>query len=609
MKNFLLLLLVCLPLFAAAQPHRSCATMEHLEIQMQQDPGLEQRMQQLEQFTQEYIARHGHQRVNGDIITIPTVVHVVYRTSAENIPDAQIFSQMGVLNKDFRRLNTDAGNTRPIFLPVAADTEIEFCLATVDPEGNPTNGITRTKTSKRSFSYINDGVKFNSSGGKDAWPTDQYLNIWVCNLSNSILGYAQFPGGNASTDGVVVWYRAFGSSDDGSFSVLYAPYDKGRTATHEVGHWLNLRHIWGDGGCSVDDFVHDTPLAGNYNSGCNHGANSCNEGTGDLPDMVENYMDYSYDACMNIFTQGQSTRMNSIFNTDPRRNALLSSPGCGTVSTVCNVPGSLNTTNITDNSATLSWASVSGAANYDVQHRQVGAPSWNSANTTATSLNLGGLTTCTDYEWQVRSNCSESSSNYSGSATFSTTGCGGGGGGTCDAPQNVTITPSNGNNVIFSWDAVPAALQYELGTRQVGSSSWNTILTTNTSVVVGGVAPNRTYEYRLRSLCDGTTSAYVTGTFNRNGAISRETGSDLTFHIYPNPADNYLFVSIPYTLEGAMALQIFDITGRTVHTETGFYGSDGIIVIPTLHLQQGMYMVTVSDGTGTLYSERIVLAR
>lgn len=608
MKNLLLALLACLPLFAAAQPHRSCATMDLLEIHMQQDPGLEQRMQQLEQFTQEYIARHEHQRINGNIITIPTVVHVVYRTSAENISNAQILSQMDVLNKDFRRLNADAWKTRSEFQPVAADTEIEFCLATVDPNGNPTNGITRTKTSKRSFSYTNDGVKFNSSGGKDAWPTDQYLNIWVCNLSNSILGYAQFPGNNAATDGVVVWYRAFGSNDDGPFPVLYAPYDKGRTATHEVGHWLNLRHIWGDGGCGVDDLVHDTPLAGTYNSGCNHNANSCNEGPGDLPDMVENYMDYSYDACMNIFTQGQSTRMNSIFSTNPRRQALLSSPGCGSAPPqVCNVPVGQSTASITDNSATLNWSAVSGAISYYVQHRATGAGSWNTANTSATSLNIGSLAGCTDYEWQVRANCSESSGAFSSSATFKTTGCGGGGG-PCDIPQNIIITPSNGNNVNFSWDAVPAALEYELGTRQVGASSWNTMITTNTNATVGGIGPNRTFEYRLRSLCDGNTSEYITGTFNRNGAL-RGISLNEEFKVYPIPADEKLLVEIPYTQDGLLVIQIIDITGKSVYLKTGDQEGSEIHDIPTAHLQQGLYLITVTDGTSLLYKERIVIAR
>ena len=153
--------------------------------------------------------------------------------------------RVDVLNADFRRLNADANNT----WPQAQDSEIEFCLATVDPNGNATTGITRTSTNTTAFG-TNDQVKSNSSGGKDAWDASKYMNMWVCDISGGILGYAQFPGGNPATDGVVIDYQYFGTIGTAS-----ASFDLGRTATHEVGHYLNLRHIWGDGGCSVDDFV------------------------------------------------------------------------------------------------------------------------------------------------------------------------------------------------------------------------------------------------------------------------------------------------------------------------------------------------------------------
>lgn len=248
------------------------------------------------------------------MVTIPVVVHVVYRTAEENISDAQIQSQMQVLNDDFRRLNSDANNT----WSQAADAEIEFCLATVDPNGNPTNGITRTSTTVNGFG-TNDAVKFTSQGGIDAWPRDSYLNFWVCNIGGGILGYAQFPGGAAATDGVVNDYRYTGTNGTAT-----APFNLGRTATHEVGHWLNLRHIWGDGGCGVDDFVADTPESDAPNYGCAAGHTSCGSA-----DMIENYMDYSNDACMNLFTQGQKTRMQALFAPGGFRASLLSSNGCG----------------------------------------------------------------------------------------------------------------------------------------------------------------------------------------------------------------------------------------------------------------------------------------
>ena len=304
---------------------RNCGAMEYLQFQQQQDPNRALKLIEIERHTNEYL--EGNERVDG-VITIPVVVHVVWNTSAENISNAQIQSQIDILNEDFRRLNADASNTPSDFQGVAADIEIEFCLATTDPNGNPTNGITRTQTSVTAFS-TNDAVKFNSSGGKDAWPASDYLNIWVCDISGGILGYAQFPGGSAATDGVVNDYLYFGD-----IGTATAPFDLGRTCTHEVGHWLNLRHIWGDGNCNADDFVSDTPRAGgpNYTGApCSYpGPNSCNEGTGDLPDMFQNYMDYSDDGCMNLFTFGQRTRMRALFDGGGFRASLLSSSGCGT---------------------------------------------------------------------------------------------------------------------------------------------------------------------------------------------------------------------------------------------------------------------------------------
>ena len=291
---------------------RDCGAVEYLEQQMQLDPKRGEKMDRIEKHTQSFL-KNPTRDVTGTV-TIPIVVHVVYNTSAENISDAQIQTQIDVLNEDFRRLNSDADNT----WSQAADSEIEFCLATVDPSGNATTGITRTSTSVTSFG-TNDQVKFNSSGGKDAWPAADYLNIWVCDISGGILGYAQFPGGNPATDGVVNDYQYFGT-----IGTATAPFNLGRTMTHEVGHYLNLRHIWGDGNCNVDDFVSDTPTSDAPNYGCAVGHVSCSS-----TDMVQNYMDYSDDACMNLFTIGQKARMRALFDTGGARESLLSSTACG----------------------------------------------------------------------------------------------------------------------------------------------------------------------------------------------------------------------------------------------------------------------------------------
>ncbi len=246
-------------------------------------------------------------RVLEQPITITAVVHVVYRTDEENVPDDQVTSQIDVLNRDFRASNEDRSAVPEIWQGLVADANIEFELATEDPDGNPTNGITRTQTERESFGTEGNPVKYTEAGGIPPWPTDRYLNVWVCNLEGGLLGYAQFPGMPApETDGVVILYTAFGTT-----GTAQEPYNLGRTATHEIGHFLNLFHIWGDSDdCSGTDEVPDTPGAQGPNVGrpdfphvsCNNAPNG---------DMFTNYMDYSDDAAMFMFTPGQVLRMNA----------------------------------------------------------------------------------------------------------------------------------------------------------------------------------------------------------------------------------------------------------------------------------------------------------
>ncbi|TAE48212.1 MAG: T9SS C-terminal target domain-containing protein [Bacteroidetes bacterium] len=415
--------------------------MEHLELQKALDPGVESRMRQIEQFTEAFAARQG-QSNSRVVVTIPVVVHVVYNTAAENISDAQILSQITVLNADFRRLNSDANNT----WSQAADAEIEFCLASVDPNGNATTGITRTSSTRTSFSYTSDNVKFNSTGGKDAWPRDSYLNLWVCDLGSGLLGYAQFPGGAANTDGVVCDYAYFGT-----VGVATAPFNLGRTATHEVGHWLNLYHIWGDDGTSCtagSDQVADTPNQADENYGCPSGSIvSCSNGP--AGDMYQNYMDYTDDACMNLFTAGQKTRMQAVLAPGGARASLLNSAGCGGGGTAptctdgvqngqetgvdcggpscpacpvvtCSPPTNVTATNIARRSATISWSASPSATNYTVFWKRTTATTWTSATTSSLSRNLTGLTRNAPYQYYVQSNCPNSQTAVSATQTFNT---------------------------------------------------------------------------------------------------------------------------------------------------------------------------------------------
>lgn len=288
-----------------AQPTEQCGTMAIFQQQVQAQPQLLNSLDRIEQLIQQRLAQRS--AADSSIIVIPVVFHVTHNGepigTGANISDEQIISQLDVLNEDFRRLNADTVNTPIVFQAVAADTRIEFCLATQAPDGTVSTGINRINGGQASWST---GDIQNTLKPSTVWDADKYLNFWVVNFSSSsLLGYAQFPGGNKQTDGVVVGYRYVGRPPHNPF---INNYNGGRTGTHEVGHWLNLRHIWGDGPCSQDDFVDDTPLSAGSNRGC-PSINSCTDTPIDYPDMVENYMDYTRDDCMNIFTQGQSDRM------------------------------------------------------------------------------------------------------------------------------------------------------------------------------------------------------------------------------------------------------------------------------------------------------------
>lgn len=250
------------------------------------------------------------ERTTEEVVQIPVVVHVVARVDSENISDDQVTSQIEVLNRDYRASNTDLAAVPEVFAELIGDAKIEFVLATVDPDGNPTSGITRTSTTQVSFGTDN-AIKFSDRGGADAWPADRYLNMWVGLLRGGLLGYAQFPGGPVDTDGVVITHTAFGTTGTAT-----EPFNLGRTATHEVGHYLNLFHIWGDdgSGCGGTDEVSDTPNQGSENTGKpTFPKISCNNGPSG--DLFMDYMDYVDDDTMVMFTVGQVNRMRTCLET------------------------------------------------------------------------------------------------------------------------------------------------------------------------------------------------------------------------------------------------------------------------------------------------------
>lgn len=331
---------------ASAQTPRTCATMEQDSISRLRYPQrgtLLEFENQLQLKIREVENRLKGAKTQAGLITLPIVVHIVHNGepvgSGTNLSLAQVQAQIKVLNQDFRKLQGTPGFNDN---PVGADIEIEFCLSPVDENGVTLSepGIHRYNGNKASWSRteIENQLKPTT-----IWNPNLFYNIWTVKFAASdanLLGYAQFPdqsglsglpaSGPATTDGVVVRYQSFGSTDEGTFPVMEAPFNKGRTLTHETGHWLGLRHIWGDGNCA-EDFVADTPPAAGPSSGCPTGRVTCGG-----VNMVENYMDYSQDACMNIFTQGQKARMLAVMEVSPRRKTLVQNSLCSPI--VADVP-------------------------------------------------------------------------------------------------------------------------------------------------------------------------------------------------------------------------------------------------------------------------------
>jgi len=293
-------------LFAKSSNSKNCHSMNVLNKKLNENPGLFKKMYDIEYNIRKAIAaKKGNGNGNGGggnggggggtdpvytgAITIPVIINILENNSGD-VTQAQINSQIAILNEDFNNNNPNTGNAPAEFAGLVADTNITFTLA----------GVNRKISSKSSWG-TNDAMKDTSQGGIDATDSSTYLNLWVCNIGGGILGYAQFPGGAASTDGVVIGNDYFGETS--------GVYGDGRTATHEVGHWLNLRHIWGDGRCRQDDFVADTPSSDRSNGGCpTYPTVHCKSA-----DMTMNYMDYVYDDCMYMFTNGQNDRMRALF--------------------------------------------------------------------------------------------------------------------------------------------------------------------------------------------------------------------------------------------------------------------------------------------------------
>ncbi len=647
LKSTLITLSGLFLIFTFSFAQRNCATMEVLERLQNEDPDLTNRMNAIESYTEAYVKSGLRQR---ERVVIPVVVHVVYFSTRENISDAQIQSQIDVLNADFRALNSDINAVPAAFAGVIGDTEIEFCLAEIDPNGNPTNGITRKRGSRSSWG-TNDRVKSSASGGTNPWDPSKYLNIWVCNIGNGILGYAQFPGGPAATDGVVVDYRYFGKYGSASY-----PYNLGRTATHEVGHWLNLRHIWGDATCG-SDLVNDTPTHDRANYGCPlypH-YSQCGE---NIIEMTMNYMDYTEDRCMYMFSAGQAARMQATFAPGGPRASIRNSNGCSASGgnddgggdpepEVCATTTGLSATNITTNGATLNWAAANNAISYDVRLRPIGSATWTTGMTSTTSISATGLNPSTQYEFQVQTNCSSSESEFTSSAIFTTQNEAPGiecndifeSNNSLTTAANVSLnTPvagliSNSRDqdwfvfrnttaqpkIQISLTNLPADYDIRLyrGSIRVASSerigTANELITYNTSSVAtyylqiygyrGANNPNDCYELKI---------SLGSSNFRQDAPMEESVKQEeeaIGISISPNPASTELNIDVPITDEVSTQIAVFDMAGKLILQKTDALSKGNSLTrLDVSQLPNGIYLLRVQNGD-YIANQKFVISR
>jgi hypothetical protein len=640
---------VCFALFLSSNLQsqvRNCGTMDVLDRQVKSNPFLIKNMEEIERQTLEFIKKNPKGLNQRAVVTIPVVFHIVSNVAvpAQNISDAQIQSQIDILNQDFRALNPDFTSVPSTFTGVAADAEVQFCLAQRDPNGNATTGITR-KTSTVTYWGTTDNVKRSINGGTDPWNTANYLNIWVCRISQSntsvILGYAQFPGGAAATDGVVIDFRFVGN-----IGTAQAPFNKGRTATHEIGHWLNLRHIWGDATCG-NDLVSDTPVHNAANAGCptHPHLSTC---SGAPVEMTMNYMDYTNDACMYMFSAGQKARMQAVLASGGARAGLLCSPGClppGS-SNACDAPTGINFTNTTQTSATANWSAAPNAVSYTVEYKPDYLSTWTvvSPNVVGTSYTMSGLLSGTFYNFRIKTNCTSGSSCGYSTAAFATASppvpCNDAfeTNNTASAAKSLTVgttriaaistatdvdwfkfaNSKSKKNIRVDLTNLPANYDVKLfrGTStQVGIST--NAGTTSELIKYNNTQSNTTYYVQIYGVSGAFDNfncynllVQISGTNFREGVIGDGSEVELVeneFLIFPNPANEQVTLVVPFGDSKSGVLSVYDLTGKIISSEnlTGDE-SQQTFNMDISQFRPGVYLVNFKTGDET-YTQKMVV--
>ena len=616
-----------------------CATTEYEKFLQEKNPKRMTNAQfetWIAPLVNKYKVMRTSSKTAGTVITIPVVVHVIYNGQsigvAPNITDAQVQSQITVLNQDYRKMfGTPGYNTNP----VGADVEVQFELAKQDPNGNPTNGIDRVSLCQPSWSDIDIEATLKPA---TIWDPTLYMNMWSVEFTdNTLLGYAQFPDasglagldpieGISNTDGVVSNYDVFGSNtyNDGTF-LLDATYNKGRTMSHEVGHWLGLLHIWGDSTCG-DDYCADTPVHHDANYGCPKVVNCDANGN----EMVENYMDYTDDTCMNIFTQNQKDRITVVINNSPRRTTLKTSSKnlpltlfandaelkletscpteiCGTAQTAQKITiYNRGTNNLTSSSLTYS---INGGV--DKPYNWTGNLATNESNTFEVTINSPISGTISAEIIKANGVLDQRNTNNTASGSF--------------------ILPATSPNYTVN-DFVFRLQQDEYGSE----TTWNLKNDSGTVLYSGGpytdttpipalisqnwtLANNQCYVFTINDIDgDGICCESGAGYYDiksSDGVIVVASGASFSttesktfsinleatvvedsndFYIYPNPVKDLLNIKTPSNSGFLNSYKIFNVLGQIIQTENFFNVND--YIINTASLSCGVYFIALEKG-------------
>ena len=379
---------------------RQCGTPENTKYLLENTKGMQEKMTEIENKILSFKNGSVLQTRTSSKFTIPIVVHVVYNNELTNVSDVQILSQIDALNLDYNKKSIEINKTPSIFISSVADCSIQFKLAERDENGKKTNGIIRHASTRNEWG-ARDDVKTPAKGGFAPWNADKYLNLYVCSIGNGILGYAASPGTPKELDGVVVDFSAFGTIGTAS-----KPFDLGRTATHEIGHWLGLIHIWGDSECG-NDLVSDTPVQKGAHYGNINGITYSNCNGNVEANMSMNFMDYVNDAYMWMFSEGQKNRMWAVLSDNNARGLITKSDALTipNVPTTCSQIKNTYVLDLTESSVSISWDTLKNINEYSLELKSKTDSMWTVSPTQQNSFTVNRLNSSATYQFRIKGNC------------------------------------------------------------------------------------------------------------------------------------------------------------------------------------------------------------